>query len=201
MWETEILSPVPVELTSFTANQKGNSILLNWTTATEVNNYGFEIQRSVGQKSFLSLGFVEGHGNSNSIKNYSYIDNSAEGGNLKYRLKQIDTDGSFEYSDEVDVTFNKAYKYSMEQNHPNPFNPTTELNYTIPNYSKVTVEIYNTLGQRVAKLINANQNIGKHSVIWNATDFSSGTYFARFTATSLKNNETFTDVKKLLLIK
>ncbi len=194
-------SATPVELTQFTANQKGNSILLNWTTATEVNNYGFEIQRSVGQKSFLSLGFVEGHGNSNSVKNYSYIDNSAEGGNLKYRLKQIDTDGSFEYSDEVEIVVNKAYKYSMEQNHPNPFNPTTVLNYTIPNKSKVTVEIYNTLGQRVAELINANQNIGKHSVTWNAIGFSSGTYFARFTATSLKSNETFTDVKKLLLIK
>ncbi len=123
LWETEILSPVPVELTSFTANQKGNSILLNWTTATEVNNYGFSVEQSSTLfPNWKERAFIEGHGNSNSIKNYSYVDNSTEGGNLKYRLKQIDTDGSFEYSEEVEVVFNKAYKYSMEQNHPNPFN-------------------------------------------------------------------------------
>ncbi len=202
----------PVELVLFTGVKKNNSVILNWTTATEVNNYGFEIQASTSTATkWETINFVNGHGNSNSINNYSFIDTSTplistnsmhrSATSISYRLKQIDTDGSFEYSEIVEVTLDKAYKYSLEQNHPNPFNPTTVLNYTIANNSKVTVEIYNTLGQRVAELINTNQNLGKHSVTWNAIGYSSGTYFARFTATSLKNNETFTDVKKLLLIK
>lgn len=197
-------SPFPVELTSFEASIKGNKILLNWTTATEVNNYGFSVLRlrsATENDEWEEIGFVEGHGNSNSIKNYSYIDNSAEGGNLKYRLKQIDTDGSFEYSEEVEIVFNKSYNFSIEQNHPNPFNPTTMLNYTLQNDSKVIVEVYNTLGERVVKLFSGTQTTGKHSLSWNATGFSSGTYFARFTATSIQNNETFTEVKKLLLLK
>jgi len=206
LWETDILAPLPVELTSFTSNQKDNSVILNWTTATEVNNYGFEIEVSTssttnGAMSWSKCGFVEGHGNSNSVKYYSYVDTKAEGGNLKYRLKQIDTDGSFEYSEVISLLFDKTYKYALEQNHPNPFNPTTTLSYTVPNNSKVSVVIYNTLGQKVVELFSGNQNTGKHSVTWNATGFSSGTYFARFTATSLKNNEVFSQVKKLLLIK
>ena len=196
-------SPFPVEITSFTSNQKSNSIILNWTTATEINNYGFSIERksTIENREWEDVAFIEGHGNSNSIKNYSFIDNSAEGGLVKYRLKQIDTDGSFEYSDEIELVFNKSYKYSLEQNHPNPFNPTTMINYSIKNNSKVVVDIYNTLGQKVVELFSGTLNKGKHSVSWNASGFSSGTYFARFTATSLSNNETYSEVKKLLLLK
>ncbi len=97
--------------------------------------------------------------------------------------------------------FDKVYKYSIEQNHPNPFNPTTKLNYSISNESKVTIEIYNSLGQKVAELLNTNQNAGKHFVTWNATNFSSGTYFARFNAESLSNNDSYNKIVKLLLIK
>jgi len=97
--------------------------------------------------------------------------------------------------------FNKTYKYSVEQNHPNPFNPTTVLSYSLPSDGKVKIEIYNSLGQKVIELLNENQNMGKHSVSWNATHFSSGTYFARFTAMSLSKNETYSEVKKLLLMK
>jgi subtilisin family serine protease len=197
-------STVPVELTSFTATTKNNSVMLNWETATEVNNYGFEIQRLVASSKiseFETIGFVEGHGNSNTQNNYSFIDNSAEGKNLNYRLKQINTDGSFEYSNIVEISLNKVYKYSMEQNNPNPFNPSTAINYTIPTDSKVKIEIFNSLGQKVTELLNKNQATGKHSVTWNAINFSSGTYFARLSATSLKNNQVFTEIKKLLLIK
>jgi len=195
-------SSLPVELVSFSGKAAKNSVNLNWSTATEVNNYGFEIETSIPLRSqWTNIGFVEGHGNSNSMKSYSFADNSAEGGILKYRLKQIDTDGSSEYSDVVEIVFDKAYKYSLEQNHPNPFNPTTKLNYTIKNNSKVVIEVYNTLGQKVVELFSGTQNTGKHSVSWNATGLSSGTYFARFSATSLQNNERYTEVKKLLLIK
>ncbi len=207
---------LPVELSSFISNQNGNNIILNWITATEVNNYGFSVERKyiLSPKDFSSqnesgdsfynweeIGFINGHGNSNSPKNYSFIDNPAKGGVVKYRLKQIDTDGSFEYSDEIEIVFDKAYKYSLGQNHPNPFNPTTMLNYTVKNDSKVVIEIYNSLGQKIVELFNGTQGSGNHSVTWNATRFSSGTYFARFTATSLSNQETFSDVKKLLLLK
>ncbi len=201
-----IISPLesatPVEINSFYTVVENEKVILNWTTATEINNYGFEIQVSTNKTTeWETIGFVNGHGNSNSPNEYNFVDTTPHSETVNYRLKQVDTDGSFEYSEIVEVTLDKVYKYSLEQNHPNPFNPTTELNYTIPNDSKVKVEIYNTLGQRVAELVNINQNVGNHSVTWNAIGFSSGTYFARFTATSLKNNETFTDVKKLLLIK
>ncbi len=199
------VSPLPVEINSFIAHLKDNKVILNWETSIEINNYGFEIQRIIENSEtspiWEKIGFVEGHGNSNSIKNYSFVDNSAEGGIVKYRLKQIDTDGSFEYSDEIEMNFSKLYKFALEQNYPNPFNPTTKLNYTIKNNSKVVIEVYNTLGQKVVELYSGTQNSGKHSVSWNATGFSSGTYFARFSATSLSNNETFSEVKKLLLIK
>ncbi|MCF6270567.1 MAG: T9SS type A sorting domain-containing protein [Melioribacteraceae bacterium] len=199
---TPLESAVPVELVSFSGKIINNSVILNWSTATEVNNYGFDVEsKRTSTDKWTTIGFINGHGNSNSPKNYSYVDNSAEGGLVKYRLKQIDTDGSFEYSDEIEISFNKAYKYSLEQNHPNPFNPTTMLNYTIKSDSKVVIEIYNSLGQKVVELFSGTQSTGTHSVSWNATGYSSGTYFARFNATSLSNHETFSEIKKLLLLK
>jgi hypothetical protein len=126
---------LPVELKSFTANANGNSVELNWQTATEVNNYGFEIQRSVssGQRSeYEKIGFVEGHGNSNSPKSYSFTDVNPPSGKIQYRLKQIDVDGEFEYSDEVEVNISAPNKFELAQNYPNPFNPTTTIKYSIP---------------------------------------------------------------------
>jgi len=208
LWETEILSPLPAEIVSFTSDKIGNGVVLNWKTATEVNNYGFEIERSqksnVKSETWEKVGFVEGHGNSNSPKNYSFFDNLLNqnlSSNINYRLKQVDNNGHFEYSDEISVAFEQVLKNTIEQNHPNPFNPSTTLNYSIADNSLVRIEIYNLLGQIVAELINSEQISGNHSVTWNASGLSSGVYFARFSVTSINSKATFSDSKKLILMK
>ncbi len=133
-------SPLPVELTSFTASVVGNKIQLNWQTATEVNNYGFQVQRQKDKgESWDDIGFVEGAGNSNSPKNYSFIDENPPAGKIKYRLKQIDLNGEFEYSKVVEANVGTQNKFELFQNYPNPFfkssgsNPTTTIKYVIPN--------------------------------------------------------------------
>ena len=125
-------SPFPVELTTFTVSAKNNFVLLNWQTATEVNNYGFEIQKSEvsSQNSeFETVGFVDGHGNSNSPKEYSFKDENVTAGTYKFRLKQIDNDGQFKYSKVVEVSLNQPAEFSLSQNYPNPFNPSTKIKF------------------------------------------------------------------------
>jgi subtilisin family serine protease len=201
---------LPAEIVSFTSDKVGNGVVLNWNTATEVNNYGFEIERQTVETlratsdEWEKVGFVEGHGNSNSPKNYSFFDNLLNqklSSYINYRLKQIDNDGHFEYSDEISVDFEQVLKNSIEQNHPNPFNPSTTLHYSIADNSLVRIEIYNLLGQIVAELINSEQISGNHSVTWNASGLSSGVYFARFSVTSINSKATFSDSKKLILMK
>jgi hypothetical protein len=131
--------PTPVELISFTANLTEKEVLLNWQTATEVNNYGFEIERQIVtqiarnlRNEWETIGFIQGHGNSNSPKSYSFTDVNPPSGKIQYRLKQIDVDGEFEYSDEVEVNISAPNKFELAQNYPNPFNPTTTIKYFIP---------------------------------------------------------------------
>ena len=126
------MTPVPVELTSFTANVRENIVMLEWVTATEVNNYGFDLERQTGNKqsavsNWEMIGFIEGHGNSNSPKQYSFTDKNLIGGSLfKYRLKQIDNDGTYEYSDEIEIEIIPT-EFALYQNYPNPFNPSTKI--------------------------------------------------------------------------
>ena len=191
-------SPLPVELTSFTASVKGNTVTLNWQTATEVNNYGFEVQRSEnrnGSSDWKKIGFVEGNGNSNSPNEYSFTDKPTLGGKFQYRLKQIDNDGSFEYSDIAEVSLNKVTEYKLNQNYPNPFNPSTKLEYSIPSESFVSLKVYDILGNEVATLVNEQQQAGVYRTDFNAANLPSGLYFARITA----NN--FTQVVKMTLLK
>jgi len=219
-------SALPVELTSFTAvSTSSTTIVLNWQTATEVNNYGFEIQRAsslpAGQagsatpgqdesnlqgqgthngnsdlEGYTKIGFVQGHGNSNSPKQYSFTDNTATNGNYSYRLKQIDTDGQFEYSDVVEVTTGSIpTKYALQQNYPNPFNPATTIKYLIPENGFVTLKVFDVLGKEVARLVNANQQPGNYSVNFDASNLPSGTYIYTIRA----NN--FFSSKKMLLMK
>jgi len=180
----------PVELTSFTAITMTKGIMLNWSTATEVNNYGFEIERSstslgtidpsrAETREWEKIGFVEGHGNSNSPNDYSYLDNSKIFGEVSYRLKQIDTDGAFEYSDVVTVTSKTLAKYELYQNYPNPFNPSTVVSFTLPEMSHVKIAVYNVIGQEVAKLVDKEMEAGFHNITFDGSNLSTGLYIYR----------------------
>jgi hypothetical protein len=181
-WETifteiENGGGLPVELTNFSGSVINSVVTLRWETATEVNNYGFEVERSplnppqVGKTGeWEKIGFVEGHGNSNSPKNYSFTDDNVIYGNYNYRLKQIDNDGTFEYSNAIEVFVgNIPNSISLEQNYPNPFNPTTSIKYTVGSRQIVRLAVYDILGNEVATLINEEKAAGHYEV-----EFSSG---------------------------
>ncbi len=184
----------PVQLTSFSANAVNGGILLTWETATEVNNYGFSIERSADKNNWEEIGFVEGHGNSNSPNTYSFTDNTAKG-NESYRLKQLDFDGNYEYSDVVTANAAGLNKVEFKQNYPNPFNPSTTFSFVIPSKVYVTLAIYNSLGQQVATVVSENLKAGNYQYNWNAQNLSSGVYFAKLTA------GTTTQIQKIMLMK
>jgi hypothetical protein len=195
---------LPVELTSFTATPTDAGVELNWQTITEVNNYGFQVERKQATGDWLEIGFVEGSGNSNSPKSYSFVDANAPTGELSYRLKQIDTDGSFEYFSTTASVSNGVTsvnenviptEYSLNQNFPNPFNPSTQISFALPENGQVDLRVFNSLGQEVALLANRIYAAGNHIVNFDASNLSSGLYYYR-----LVSNE-FVSTKKMLMIK
>ena len=185
---------VPVELSSFSANVNGSNVNLAWSTATETNNSGFEIQRKSGED-FVSIGFVRGSGTTTELQNYSFTDTKLSVGNYSYRLKQVDFDGSFEYSNVVNVDLTAPTVFSLEQNYPNPFNPSTVINYNIPQNSFVTLKVYDVIGNEVATLVNQTQSAGKYEVRFDASNLSNGVYMY-----SIKTDN-FTSTKKMILMK
>jgi hypothetical protein len=192
----KITGLVPVELTSFSAALDKNNVILSWSTATETNNRGFEIQRrNINQKEYERAGFVEGNGTSTEINSYSFTDKEVPAGNYGYRLKQTDYDGTFEYSDEVKVEITSPLEYSVSQNYPNPFNPVTTIRYAIPQLSLVKVSVYDILGEEIKVLVNEEQNPGNHAVNFDAKDFSSGVYFYKIISGE------FSQVRKMILMK
>ncbi|MFQ5863944.1 MAG: T9SS type A sorting domain-containing protein [bacterium] len=190
---------VPIELISFTAKLRGSLVELLWTTASETNNFGFEVERMViDTTKFLSknnsasqsnnqwekIAFVQGHGTTANPHNYSYTDNvqsliSMTSRTLKYRLKQIDLDGRFEYFEPVEVMVGKIpTNIILGQNYPNPFNPETTIEFVIPNDASTTLKVYNMLGQEVQTLINENLRAGViYKVNFNGSSLPSGIYF------------------------
>lgn len=187
---------LPVELSAFTAVQENNNILLNWETATEINNYGFEIERtelrsselramSSELKEYKKIGFVAGAGSSNSLNLYSFEDKTVAPGKYLYRLKQIDNDGTFKYYQEVaaEVT-SMPDKMVLEQNYPNPFNPSTLIKYQLPEASNVTLKVYDMLGKEVATLVNEFQQAGSYNSHFDIQNsgLASSIYIARLTA-------------------
>jgi hypothetical protein len=187
---------VPVELTSFNATIKDAGVLLEWTTATETNNLGFEIQRNLSN-GWGTIGFVEGTGTTSEITNYQFFNelsefNSSE--KLMYRLKQIDFNGTYSYSNTIEVDF-LVEKYSLSQNYPNPFNPGTNITFTLAQRSFVTLKIYNILGNEITTLINEVIPGGNHEVKFDATGLPSGVYLYSLTAGD------FVETKKMLLMK
>jgi hypothetical protein len=186
--------PIPVELTSFTASASGNNVFLNWSTASETNNQGFDIQRKSLNSDYESVGFVTGFGTTTEARSYSFTDEVAKG-TYTYRLKQLDFDGSFEYSSEIEVDVNIPSVYSLEQNYPNPFNPSTTINFSLANEGFVKLAVYNTLGQEVITLVNEVKESGAHSVTFDASVLTSGAYFYKLETAQ------FSQTKKMLLTK
>ncbi len=194
------LPGVPVELISFTADLINNTVKLQWKTATETNNYGFEIERNkLIDKSYQTewerIGFVEGNGTTTEEENYSFTDKTFEPGRYEYRLKQIDLDGSFEYSNIIEVEFLSPEEFSLSQNYPNPFNPSTTIEYTLPESGNVKLIVINSLGEEVATLVNKYQESGSYKFNFDARDLASGIYFYKITA------GTFANTKKMILMK
>lgn len=194
------LGALPVELTSFTTNLSGSNVELRWGTATEVNNYGFEVERSSAEARHAAslqwekIGFVLGCGNSNSPKTYSFIDNKSLDGKLQYRLKQIDNNGAFKYTTTIEVGTG-SLKYDLVQNYPNPFNPLTIITYSISTSSNVKVEVFNVLGKQIATLVNENQAKGNYKVNFDAAGLCSGIYYYKI------QSGNFSTAKKMLLLK
>lgn len=194
------LSIVPVELTSFAANVVDQSVLLNWTTATEVNNQGFEVHRSEDGISFSNMGFVPGFGTTTEPKSYSYTDQSVNNGTYYYRLKQIDYNGRFTYSGTVEAEVSLPLQFALDQNYPNPFNPSTSIQFSVPVDAQVKIGVYNLVGEKVAEVVNKDFSAGTHKVDFEATSFTSGIYFYRLDATGI-DGETYSSVKKMTLLK
>ena len=194
--QADLAVPLPVELVSFNAEINGSETKLIWTTSTEVNNYGFGIERKSQNSEWVTVGFVKGNGNSNSTKNYFFIDNNVNSsGKYSYRLKQIDLDGKFEYSNEIEVNFGLPNNYSLNQNYPNPFNPSTVIKYELPEAAFVTLKIYDVLGREVKKLVGELKPAGKYEVKFNGQNLPSGIYFYQLTAGN------FVSIKKMILTK
>lgn len=187
---------IPVELTSFTASTGNGIVSLNWSTATETNNSGFEVQRRTDNvTSWQKVGFVAGSGTTTENREYSFTDNSVSTGTFYYRLKQVDYNGSFEYSSEVMVDVSGVVYYELTQNYPNPFNPSTAIKFTIAEAGNVKLSVYNMLGQEVKTLINSFTEAGSHSVNFDASAFTSGVYLYKIESSN------FVAVKKMTLIK
>ena len=188
-------SIIPVELISFTAGVIDNSVQLSWETATEVNNFGFEIERKNDNSEWDYIGFAPGHGTSTSLNSYSFTDSSPKSGNkFKYRLKQIDLDGRYEFSNEIEIEIVPS-KFTLDQNFPNPFNPKTTIRYQIPEESKVVIKVYNIIGAEVSELLNEYKQAGNYEIDFTSGDLSSGTYIYRI----ITNNYTMS--KKMILLK
>ncbi len=194
-----IFVPIPVELISFTVEVDRNSIRLFWQTATETNNEGFEVQRNTDGE-FHTIAFVQGQGTSTEIHNYSFIDKDLKAGHYSYRLRQIDLDGTFEYSSTIEVEILGLREFALGQNYPNPFNPSTTINFSLAVDSKVSLKVFNVLGQEVASLVNGQMSAGSQKISFDASSLNSGVYFYRLDADGI-DGQKFSSTKKMILTK
>jgi hypothetical protein len=200
-YATDFPTSVPVELKSLSANVSGKSVILNWSTATEKNNMGFEIQRSSDKSSFVKIGFINGSGTTTEIKKYSFADNNVLNAKSYYRLKQMDYDGSYQYSFVIEAEIGAISSFSLDQNYPNPFNPSTQIKYTLLSNSNVKVTIFNALGESIKELANEVQQSGVHIMNFNAAGLSSGIYFYSIQANAVDGSQNFSATKKMILMK
>ncbi|BDQ02280.1 MAG: hypothetical protein KatS3mg037_0855 [Ignavibacterium sp.] len=203
VWLIKLASVIPVELVSFSASVIGNDIELKWVTASEINNKGFEIEKCLTQTptkeegfiDWISLGFVRGNGTSTEMNSYEFVDQNLEPGKYSYRLKQIDYDGSFSFSNIVEAEVFAPDEFSLEQNYPNPFNPTTVISWQSPVGSHQTLKIYDVLGNEVATLVDEYREAGRFKVEFYASNLASGLYFYKLTAGN------YSATRKMILMK
>jgi photosystem II stability/assembly factor-like uncharacterized protein len=192
---------IPVELTSFTANVFSNNVKLNWATAGEVNNKGFEILRSQrsefrSQSDWEKIGYIEGQGTTTKHHNYSFVDKNLSAGNYGYRLIQIDLEGTRNESEIINVEINSVpSEYSLKQNYPNPFNPSTTIEFSIPSDGNVSLKIYNVIGEEVREVLNEFKKAGGYKINFNAGNLASGIYYYRI------KTDNYSSVRKMILLK
>ena len=193
--------PAPVELVDFTGKFDGSDVKLNWKTATEIQNFGFEIERSLDNANWRKIGFIEGNGNSNIPHYYKFNDSHLSSSEIYYyRLKQIDNNGSYTYSEVIKIDVILRKQFELEQNYPNPFNPTTKIRFDMPIKSNVTIKIYDVLGREVITLLENEIQPGIHTIIWNGKNglgnyVPGGVYFYRLIT------ENYSETKKMNLLK
>ena len=192
----DVNNPIPVELTSFSATTDGRSVKLDWITASEINNLGWNIERKYSESEWTSIGFISGHGTSTEIKNYSFTDEKVKNGKVYFRLKQLDYSGEYSYSNivEVDVKI-LPVEFALEQNYPNPFNPLTTINFEVPKTSNINISVYSVIGEKVATIANEIFEVGRYSRTFDGSELSTGIYIYRLSADEV----VFT--KKMLMIK
>ena len=194
-----LAQPLPVQLASFIVAPSDNRhVVLSWTTVSEKNNYGFEVQRSLDSvKDYQTIpnSFVKGNGTTLESHTYSYTMANPGLGKWYYRLKQVDLDGTTTYTRGVQGTVKAPAEFSLDQNYPNPFNPTTTISYALPKDARVTLEVYNVIGQRVALLVDEVQVAGYYTVPFDGRAFASGIYFYRLATPEVQF------LKKMLVVK
>lgn len=188
-------STLPVNLANFVSSVNGNNVELNWSTQSELNNSGFEIERKINSD-WKKIGFVNGSGTTNNASSYSFKDKGLQSGSHRYRLKQIDFNGNYEYHNLTgEVIIGVPDKFTLEQNYPNPFNPNTTINYSLTNDGFVSLVVYDMLGREVTNLVQEFKPAGYYSIDFNAATLTSGIYFYKL------NSNGFTYIRKMTLIK
>jgi hypothetical protein len=177
---------MPVELTSFTSNVSGRDIKLSWTTASETNNQGFDIEKqSINSNNWSKISFVKGNGTTHNVTNYSFTDSKINSGKYNYRLKQIDNNGNYKYYALANtIEIGLPGKFNLSQNYPNPFNPTTKIDYDLPKDSKISIKLYDLTGREIMTLVNTQQSAGNYTVNVNAGNLASGIYIYSLVANS-----------------
>ncbi len=194
LWVFQFEGGVPVELSSFTASASGNSVTLDWTTATETNNQGFEIQKKSGNE-FYTIGFVTGSGTTTEPRNYSYKDKNLENGVYVYRLKQFDFDGTSSFSEEIIVEVSNPSEFVLNQNYPNPFNPSTNIKFSLPISGYTNLSVYNMVGEKVSELVNEVLPEGEYNLRFDGANLPSGIYIAKLSSESYRQTIKMTLLK------
>jgi hypothetical protein len=180
---------IPVELNNFAANVNDGKVFLSWQTSSEINNRGFYVERrnmslTEEENEWIEIGFIEGRGNSTERNFYQFEDYPLYDGTYHYRLRQIDYDGTSEYSNEVEVNLFTVKEFELGQNYPNPFNPSTTISFQLPEASYITLKVFDALGTEVATIADGKYPSGVHEVNFDAKDLSSGLYMYRIVSGS-----------------